>query len=116
MNVAHGPGPIIVASRDLSRRSVVVGLGFAGIAAALAAHGWSVEALAQASTPAASPEPTRELNALVSLYGFPMDQSAFQEHLYAAHFPLVRQVPGARQILLHSNITTSEFVPPPTCT
>lgn len=112
MTVAHGTGPIVVASRDISRRSAVVGLGFGGIAAALAAAGWSVEALAQDSTPAASPEPARALNALVTLYGVPEDQSAFDEYLHSTHIPLIREVPGVQHILLHTNITTTEFVPP----
>ena len=54
MKAPHVPGPLVAASRDISRRSVVVGFGFAGIAAAFAAAGWSVAVQAQGATPTSS--------------------------------------------------------------
>lgn len=111
INVTHGPGPLVAASRDLSRRSVVVGLGFGGIAVALAAAGWKVDVLAQDASPSASPQSMPELNALLAVYNVPEDMAAFEKYMYATHVPLVQQVPGVQHIIVHTNITTTEFVP-----
>lgn len=110
MDVPQGPGPLVVASRDFSRRSLIVGAGFAGIAAALAAAGWRVDVLAQDATPAPA-QPMNELNALLVVYNHPEDTSAFQDYLRNTHMPIVYDVPGLQHLLIHSDITTTEFIP-----
>lgn len=110
MNVPHGPGPLVAATRDISRRSVVVGFGFAGIAAALAAAGWKVDVLAQDASPAPA-QPMNELNALLVVYNHPEDTTAFQDYLWETHIPIVYKVPGLHQLFIHSDLTTTEFVP-----
>lgn len=110
MDVPHGPGPLVAASRDISRRSVVVGFGFAGIAAALTAAGWQVEVLAQDATPAPA-QPMNEFNALLVVYNHPEDAGAFQDYLMNTHIPIVLQVPGLQHLLVHSDLTTTEFIP-----
>lgn len=104
MNVPHGPGPLVAATRDISRRSVVVGFGFAGIAAALAAAGWKVDVLAQDASPA--PQAMPEFNAVQVMYGHPIDPAAFQEYLYSTHVPMAWQAPGLEQLIAHSDVTS----------
>lgn len=111
MHVPHGSGPIVAASRDISRRSVVVGFGFAGIAAALAATGWKVDVLAQEATPADATQPTEELNALEVIYGHPEDPAAFEEHLQTVHTPLVDQVPGIEQRVVRTSVVGIDGTP-----
>ena len=106
MRVPHGPGPIVAASRDISRRSVVVGFGFAGIAAALTAAGWKVEVLAQDATPAVGPPPVQDQNALVFLYGQPTDPAAFQDYMMNTHLPLAATIPGIQGFIAHLNLVS----------
>lgn len=108
MHVPHGPGPIVAASRDLSRRSVVVGLGFSGIAAALAAAGWRVDMLAQEATPINTPQPAADLNALVVLYGPPVDPAAFEEYYANVHLPLASEIELLQELILVSNLVLPE--------
>lgn len=109
INVAQGAGPLVAASRDISRRSVVVGLGFAGLAAAFSAAGWTVEVSAQEATPAASPV-VREFNAMVVLYNHPEDSAAFQDYLFTTHVPLVLKVPGLKNLMAHTDLMTTELI------
>lgn len=103
MHVPHGPGPIVAASRDISRRSVVVGFGFAGLAAAFTAAGWKVDVLAQDATPAPD-APTVDLNAIQIIYDHPTDPAAFQDYLHNQHLPMAWELPGLRQIIAHSDL------------
>ena len=83
-----------------SRRAVLRGIGLGGAAAALAAAGWAVEAArAQEATPAASPGPEQEPNAVVVLFGQPTDVAAFEEHYLGTHRPLALRIPGLQEIL-----------------
>jgi uncharacterized protein (TIGR02118 family) len=108
MHASHDPGPIVAASRDISRRSLVVGAGFAGIAAALAAAGWTVETYAQDATPISTPQPMAELNALVVLYGQPTDPAAFEEYYVTTHLPLANGIELLQQLILVSNLVLPE--------
>jgi uncharacterized protein (TIGR02118 family) len=111
MHVPHGSGPIVAASRDISRRSVVVGFGFAGIAAALAAAGWKVDVLAQGATPADATQPTEDLNAVEVIYGHPEDPAAFQDYLLNVHTPLVEEVPGIEQRIVRTSVVGIDGTP-----
>ena len=103
MSVPLGSAPIVASSRDISRRSIVVGFGFTGIAAALAAAGWRVDVLAQDATPVSSPPPV-EHNAIQVMYGPPTDPAAFQDYLYTNHVPLAWQLPGLEHLIAHSGV------------
>jgi uncharacterized protein (TIGR02118 family) len=111
MHVSHGSGPIVAASQDISRRSVVVGLGFAGIAAALAAAGWKVDVLAQDATPVSSPQAMEEFNAIEIIYGHPTDPAAFQDYLHNRHIPIAWELPGLQQLIVHSSMVGVDGVP-----
>jgi uncharacterized protein (TIGR02118 family) len=104
MPITPGRSRLAAASGDLSRRSVIVGLAFGGIATALAAAGWRVDTHAQDATPAVDMMPTEELNALVVVYGHPTDPAAFQGRLHNSHIPLVWEVPGVQEIVIHSSM------------
>ena len=106
MHVPHGPGPIVAASRDISRRSVIVGAGFAGIAAAFAAAGWRVDVLAQDATPPSGPPPVQDQNALVFLYGQPTDPAAFQDYMMNTHLPLASTIPGLQEFIAHLSLVS----------
>jgi uncharacterized protein (TIGR02118 family) len=111
MNVPHGSGPIVAASRNISRRSVVVGSGFAGIAAALAAAGWKVDVLAQDASPVSSPQPMADLNAVEVIYNHPTDPAAFQDHLHNNHIPTAWEVPDLIQLIVHSDLVGVDGAP-----
>ena len=85
---------------EVSRRMVLRGVIGSGAAAALIAAGWVVEhAQAQEATPAASPMPAAEPNAIVVLFGQPTDAAAFEEYYFGTHRPLALQIPGLIEIL-----------------
>jgi uncharacterized protein (TIGR02118 family) len=85
---------------EVSRRMVLRGVIGSGAAAALIAAGWVVEhAQAQEATPAASPMPAAEPNAIVVLIGQPTDAAAFEEYYFGMHRPLALQIPGLIEIL-----------------
>jgi uncharacterized protein (TIGR02118 family) len=104
------PGSLIAASTDLSRRAVIVGLGFGGIAATLAGEGWSVRAPAQEASPATG-DMADELNAIVAIYGHPTDPAAFEEHYQNTHLPLVYAIPGVQDLTFHTSSVTPEGDP-----
>lgn len=103
MNTPYGPLNLVAATTNLSRREIVVGLGFGGVAAALAASGWHVKVQAQETTPETA---MADLNALLVVYNHPEDPAAFQEYLLGTHLPLVSQVPNIQQLIVHSGIVT----------
>jgi uncharacterized protein (TIGR02118 family) len=111
MNVPNGSGRFVAASRNISRRSVVVGSGFAGIAAALAAAGWKVDVLAQDATPVSSPQPMEELNAVEVIYNHPTDPAAFQDYLHNNHIPTAWEVPDLLQLIVHSDLVGVDGAP-----
>ncbi|HYH13018.1 MAG TPA: hypothetical protein VD789_11735 [Thermomicrobiales bacterium] len=59
-----------------SRRAVLRGVGLGGVAAALSAAGWQVEATARESPPVG--EASAEPNVIVVLFGQPDDVAAFE--------------------------------------
>ncbi|MDQ4044630.1 MAG: EthD family reductase [Chloroflexota bacterium] len=79
-----------------SRRAVLRGIGLGGVAAALIAAGWKVEATAQEATPTG---PAVEANAIVVLFGQPTDPAAFEDYYRNVHQPLALQMPHLQEIL-----------------
>ena len=79
-----------------SRRAVLRGIGLGGVAAALIAAGWRVDATAQDATPAAD---AVEANAIVVLFGEPDAPAAFEEYYLIIHRPLALQMPNLLEIL-----------------
>ncbi len=73
------------------------GVGLGGVAAALTAAGWQVDATAQDSSPIAAT--TAEPNAIVVLFGHPTDVAAFEDYYLTTHRPLALQMPNLLEIL-----------------
>jgi uncharacterized protein (TIGR02118 family) len=111
MNASYGQGTLVARSGNLSRRSVVVSLGFGGVAAAIAAGGWTVETRAQDMTPAAGGQPAQALNALVVLFGQPTDPAAFMDYLITTHEPIAARIPGVQTVTFHSSLVAEEGDP-----
>lgn len=80
-----------------SRRVFLRGVGLGGVAAALIAAGWHVDAAAQDSSPVAAA--TAEPNAVVVLFGHPTDVVAFEDYYLTTHRPLALQMPNLLEIL-----------------
>lgn len=85
----------ITLSGAASRRAVLRGIGLGGVAAALLAAGWRVEARAQDATPAVE----GEANAIVALFGHPEDVAAFEDYYLTTHRPLALQMPDLIEIV-----------------
>jgi uncharacterized protein (TIGR02118 family) len=80
-----------------SRRALLRGVGLGGIATALIAAGWQVEAIAQDASPVAAV--SAEPNAVVVLFGHPTDVAAFEDYYVTTHRPLALQMPNLLEIL-----------------
>lgn len=80
-----------------SRRALLRGVGLGGVATALVAAGWQVEATAQDATAvtAVSAKP----NAIVVLFGHPTNVAAFEDYYLTTHRPLALQMPNLLEIL-----------------
>lgn len=102
-------GALIAASESLSRRTMVIGIGFGGLAAALSAAGWRVKVQAQDATPPAAP--VQQPNAVVVTFGHPTDIAAFEDYYLNSHRPQALQLPGIREGVFHSNLITPESEP-----
>lgn len=108
MNELLRSGTIVASTGDISRRTVLVGLGFGGVAAALAAAGWTVEAFAQEATPLAEEQPREELNAMMVVFPQPTDVAAFEDYYLNTHRPLAFTIPGIQEFIVHSSMVTPE--------
>lgn len=74
-----------------SRRAVLRGIGLGGVAAALMAAGWRVDAVAQDGTfDLEAVEP----NAIVILYGEPTEKAKFVAYYTTSHVPLALTLPA----------------------
>lgn len=74
-----------------SRRAVLRGIGLGGVAAALLAAGWRVDAVAQDG---AFDLEAVEPNAIVILYGEPTDKAKFVAYYRNSHVPLALTLPA----------------------
>lgn len=83
----EGMGP----HEGATRRAVLRGIGLGGVAAALMAAGWRVDAVAQDATPEAG---AAEPNAVVILYGEPRDKAKFVAYYTSSHVPLAATLPA----------------------
>jgi uncharacterized protein (TIGR02118 family) len=111
MHVPHGSGPIVAASLDISRRSVIVGAACTSIAAAFAAAGWSVTVQAQEATPAGNAPPMEELNAVVVFYKLPDDPVSFRDQLTNHYVPMVNEIPDIQEFIVQRGIISREGTP-----